>query len=96
MLKCCGYGRCTGAPGCTQRNYRPTPPKDEPDCALKSDPIFGWFLIIMLSALLVIPFAVISKEFGDTAGPIIFLLLTFGFPAWAILKGFEPFDKHKM
>jgi len=90
MSQCCGFGKCTGAPDCVQRRYYPSP-KQEPNYPLKGD-AFGWFLIVSLSLLVLVPFAAIAEAFGDTAGPYIFLILAFGFPAWAIHQGTKPYS----
>ncbi len=65
--------------------------KKPANSALESDPVFGWFLIIALSVLLPIPFAVIAHMFGNTAGPIIWLGMVIAFPVWAIWLGYKPF-----
>jgi hypothetical protein len=44
---------------------------------------FGWFLIVALSALLTVPFAVIAQMFGSAA-PFVWGALCVGFPIWAI------------
>lgn len=70
------------------------PERKEPDFPLKGD-WYGWFLIIVFSILLPIPFAVISRPFGPTIGPILFGLMTIGFPIWAVWYGTRPYDWNK-
>ena len=89
MTECCGYGKCTGVPGCVTRSYSPRQPKRETKTPLSQDG-FGWFLIIVMSVLVVAPMSVIAKPFGDDVGPIVFILLVIGFPASLIYIGTHP------
>lgn len=73
--------------------------KECPKCALESDPIFGWIMIITFSLLLPFPFAVISMLFEPLLGPAfagaLWLGMCLAFPIWAIQLGYKPFFEER-